>query len=125
MKPRLNSGIYFYCILNFLSSFSGVCEYVPRISTYLSNTLNARVTDLDVGKLSETKETKVCCTPAIKNVRSKAFTTPAASPWSPVGSELLFFFFLTLTKTVSLFKSKLKYIPSKELFLTSAFKYWD
>lgn len=52
------SRIYFYCILNFLSSGIGMCDYVPRISTDLSNTLNARVVDLNVGKLSETKGTK-------------------------------------------------------------------
>lgn len=75
VKPGLNSIIYFYCILNFLSSFIGVCEYILRISTYLSNTLNARVTDLDVGKWSETKETKFAVT-SNKNCGQKHLRRP-------------------------------------------------
>ena len=72
VKPGLNSRIYFYGTLNFLSSFIGSYEYVPRISTYLSKeTLNARVTDLDVGKLSETKRQSLLLT-SHESVRSKA-----------------------------------------------------
>lgn len=113
MKPGLNSRIYFYGILNFLSSFIRTCEYVPRISTYLSNTLNARVTDLAVGKLSERRQSLPRT--SRKSVRSKAFTKPAASRGSEFvhRSIFLFFFFLTLNETVSVLKCMLKDIPSK------------
>lgn len=93
MKPGLNSRIYFYGILNFLSSFIGSREYVPRISTYLSKeTLNARVTDLDVGKLSETKRQSLLLT-SHESVRSKAFTALAASRGSESVHTSFFFFF--------------------------------
>ena len=92
VKPALNSRIYFYGILNFLSPCIGSCEYVPRISTYLSKeTLNARVTDLDVGKLSETKRQSLLLS-RLESVRSKAFTMLAASRASESVHRSFFFF---------------------------------
>lgn len=94
VKPGLNSRIYFYGILNFLSPYIGSCEYVPRISTYLSKeTPNARVTDLDVGKLSETKRQTLLLS-SLESVRSKAFTTLEASRGSESVHRSFFFFFL-------------------------------
>lgn len=68
-----------------------MCEYVLRISTYLSNTLNAHVTDLDVSKFSETKA-KVCCAPAMKVCGQKHSPRPR-SPEGPSWFTEVFFVF--------------------------------
>lgn len=124
VKPGLRWRIYFFCILNFLSSCTGMCECGPRTSTdRFVKRAECPCPQFRCWWVGWTKRDKTGRDQKWK--RAVIQSTDHACGFRRCQTAQRSVNIYTLTGTVSSLKSKLKYTPRQELLLISDVKYQD